>query len=107
MARKCEICGKGPVRGNQITRRGLAKKKGGVGKKITGRNPRDFRPNLQYVRAMVGGKVVRRRVCTGCLKRGLIVKPPQKHKVITPAVTAPPETPQTPTEPQPETPAGE
>ena len=90
MSRKCDLCGKGPVRGFQITRRGLAKKKGGVGKKITGRNKRDFRPNLQYVRAVVAGEIVRMRICTGCLKRGKIVKPAQKNVPIV-AVTAPKE----------------
>ena len=36
MSRICELCGKKPFRGHQITRRGMAKKKGGVGQKITG-----------------------------------------------------------------------
>lgn len=94
MSRKCDLCGKGPVRGYQITRRGLAKRKGGVGKKITGRNKRNFRPNLQYVRAVVAGEIVRMRICTGCLKRGKIVKPAQKNRPLV-AVTAPPEAEQT------------
>lgn len=102
MSRKCDLCGKGPVRGYKITRRGLAKKKGGVGKKITGRTKRDFRPNLQYVRAVVAGEIRRLRVCTGCLKRGRVTKPAQKVRPLV-AVAAPaPETtaeqPQEPTE---------
>ncbi|PIQ88772.1 MAG: 50S ribosomal protein L28, partial [Candidatus Omnitrophica bacterium CG11_big_fil_rev_8_21_14_0_20_42_13] len=36
MSKICYICGKKPVAGRTIERRGLAKKKGGVGKKITG-----------------------------------------------------------------------
>lgn len=73
--RRCAVCGKGPLRGEQITRRGLAKSKGGVGRKITGRSKRSFKPNLQRVRAIVGGKVVRLKVCTACIRSGKIAKP--------------------------------
>jgi large subunit ribosomal protein L28 len=73
--RRCEICGKGPLRGEQITRRGLAKKKGGVGRKITGRSKRTFKPNLQKVRAVVNGKTVRLKVCTVCLRSGKVTRP--------------------------------
>lgn len=75
MAWVCELCGKKSAIGNTIVRRGLAKKKGGVGKKITGINKRVFQPNLQRIRAVVNGKVVRIKVCTGCIKKGLVVKP--------------------------------
>ena len=73
--RRCHICGKGPLRGFQITRRGLAKKKGGVGRKITGRSKRSFKPNLQRVRAVIGGRIVRIKVCTSCLRSGKVAKP--------------------------------
>jgi large subunit ribosomal protein L28 len=73
--RRCAICNKGPLRGEQITRRGLAKSKGGVGRKITGRSKRSFKPNLQKVRAVVGGKTVRLKVCTSCLRLGRVQKP--------------------------------
>ena len=75
--RRCRICGKGPLRGYQITRRGLAKKKGGVGRKITGRTKRSFKPNLQRIRALVDGEVVRIKVCTSCLRAGFVRKPIQ------------------------------
>lgn len=75
MSRVCEICGKGPVMGGHVARRGIAKKKGGIGRKITGRSKRMFKPNLQKVRAVINGKTVRVRVCTACLKSGKIVKP--------------------------------
>ncbi len=74
MSFKCEICGKGIVRGNRIVRRGLQKKKGGVGLHTTGITPRWFKPNLQRVRARIGGGVRTIRVCTGCLKAGKVVK---------------------------------
>ena len=70
----CETCGKRPLNGNKIARRGLAKKKGGVGKKITGITKRRFRPNLQKVRAIVNGGVKRIRVCTSCIQAGKVQK---------------------------------
>lgn len=73
--RRCRICGKGPLRGNSIARRGLAKKKGGVGRKVTGMTKRSFLPNLQRVRAVVEGRTVRIKVCTSCLSRGAVRKP--------------------------------
>ena len=75
MSKFCYICNKGPAAGRTIARRGLAKKKGGVGKKITGITIRRFLPNLQNVRAIVDGRVQRIRVCTKCLKAGKVVKP--------------------------------
>jgi len=75
MGLQCAICGKKGSKGNKITRRGLAKKKGGVGRKITGISKRWFKPNIQRVRAVVNGKVVRIKVCTGCIKAGKITKP--------------------------------
>jgi len=55
-------------------RRGLAKKKGGVGQRITGISPRRFLPNLKMVRALVDGKVKKVKVCTKCLKAGKVKK---------------------------------
>ena len=75
MARVCDICGKKTATGGTIARRGLPKKAGGVGLRITGRTLRRFRPNLQNVRALVDGKVQRMRVCTKCIKSNRIVKP--------------------------------
>ena len=74
MSRVCEICGKGPVAGRSIVRRGLAKKKGGVGLKITGISPRRFLPNLKTVRALINGARKKIRVCVKCLKAGKVTK---------------------------------
>ncbi|MBU1062152.1 MAG: 50S ribosomal protein L28 [Candidatus Omnitrophica bacterium] len=74
MSRICEICGKGPIAGRSISRRGLAKKKGGVGKKITGVTKRRFLPNLQTVRVILKGSHRRIKVCTSCIKAGKIQK---------------------------------
>ena len=74
MSQRCEICGKGPHSGYQFTRRGLAKSKGGVGKKTTGHTKRRFLPNLQVVKSSVGGTVKRVRCCAKCLRSGKVVK---------------------------------
>ena len=74
MSKVCEICGKKPVAGRTIKRRGLAKAKGGVGMKITGVNPRRFLPNLKTVRTILKGVPVKMRVCVKCLKAGKVVK---------------------------------
>ncbi len=75
MARVCELCGKHTRSGGQIARRGLPKKKGGVGLRITGHSLRKFKPNIQRVRAVVKGEVRRVKVCTKCLRGGKVVKP--------------------------------
>ena len=74
MAYTCDICGKGPLFGQSISRRGRAKKQGGVGRKITGVSKRVFRPNLQRVRVLVEGVPRRMRVCTHCIRSGKVAK---------------------------------
>lgn len=74
MARRCEICGKGPSVGNKIERRGLAKSKGGVGRKITGKTKRRFLPNLQSVKVKWNGGTRKMRVCTQCIRSGRVKK---------------------------------
>ena len=74
MSRRCEICGKGPVRGNSILRRGQAKKTGGIGQHVTAVTPRLFKPNLQIVRALVGQTHQKIKACTKCIKSGRVVK---------------------------------
>lgn len=75
MSRKCEICGKTAVTGSSISRRGLAKKKGGVGKKTTGITKRIFFPNLQSKKAVINGKVKKILACTKCIKAGKVTIP--------------------------------
>jgi large subunit ribosomal protein L28 len=81
MPRVCAVCGKKTTFGNAIQRRGLAKAKGGVGKKITSRVPRTFKPNLQSVKAVVDGTVRRIRVCVQCLRSGRVTKHVAKKAV--------------------------
>lgn len=75
MARVCQFCEKRTTSGGSVARRGLPKKKGGVGLRTTGHTLRKFRPNVQRVRALVDGRVQRVTVCTRCLKSGRVVKP--------------------------------
>ncbi len=74
MARVCEICGKGCMAGSSIIRRGMAKKKGGIGLHCTGISKRRFLPNLQKIRTIEAGNTVRRVVCAACIRSGKIVK---------------------------------
>ena len=74
MAKVCEICGKGARTGNSIVRHGLEKRKGGIGLHTTGVTRRRFQPNLQRIRVSENGGVVRKRVCTACIKAGKVTK---------------------------------
>lgn len=74
MAKVCEICGKRPTTGNTITRRGLAKYKGGIGLNTTGVSKRRFLPNVQKVKVRQNGRVSHIRVCTACLRSGKVTK---------------------------------
>ena len=53
MSRECSITGARPSRGHHIHRRGLAKKKGGIGTHVTAMTPREFVPNLKDRRLWV------------------------------------------------------
>ncbi len=79
MPRVCQLSGKKTTSGRTYARRGLAKAKGGIGKKTTGRTLRKFKPNIQRVRAVVDGRVVRIKVAAKFLRRGLVVKPVKRN----------------------------
>ena len=53
MSKVCQITGAKPSRGHTIHRRGLAKKKGGIGQHVTAMTPRVFTPNLKVRRLWV------------------------------------------------------
>ena len=62
MAKRCEICGKGPMFGNRVSHaHNLTKRR--------------FDPNLHSVKAQVGGDVKRIRVCTRCIRSAKVQKP--------------------------------
>ena len=61
MAWKCDICGKGPLVGNNVSH-------------ANNKTKRKTYPNLQKLRAVVGGKPQRIRACTRCIKAGKVSK---------------------------------
>jgi len=61
MSKVCEICGKKPLYGNQISH----------AHKLSGRR---WMPNLQRVKALVNGKQKIINVCTSCIKAGKVQK---------------------------------
>ena len=58
MAQYCEVCGKGVMSGNNVSRHTKAA----------------WKPNVQSVRAVVDGEVKRVNVCTRCLRSGKITR---------------------------------
>ena len=78
MSRECYFTGKKTRAGRSIARRGKAKYLGGVGRKVTGATKRKFKPNIQKVRALVDGKIVRIKVSAKAIRSGLVVKPPKR-----------------------------
>lgn len=79
MPRVCHFTGKKTTFGKRIQTRGKAKYLGGVGTKVTGVSRRKFRPNIQKVRAVVDGQVVRIKVSTKAIRSGLVVKPVRRN----------------------------
>ena len=61
MARVCEICGKGPIAGHNVSH-------------ANNKTPRRWYPNLQRVRVVVNGVVKRIRVCAQCIKSNRVAK---------------------------------
>ncbi len=88
MSRVCPFTGKRTRAGRTYAHRGKAKRLGGVGIKVTGKTKRKFKANIQRVRALVDGKVVRINVSAKAIRNGLIIKPP-KRDYTPPAEDAP------------------
>jgi large subunit ribosomal protein L28 len=63
MSRVCEICGKKPLVGSNISHAHNVTK-------------RRFQPNLQKVRTVSAGRVKKMVVCTNCIKSGYVIKAP-------------------------------
>ena len=89
MARVCQVTGKRTRVGNRVTRRGLAKAKGGVGRRITGKTKRKFKPNLQRIRVLdPEGRILRLKVSTKVIKTGVITLKKGEKTVSFPLVKA-------------------
>jgi large subunit ribosomal protein L28 len=61
MSRVCEICGKGPSYGHNVSH-------------ANNKTRRIWYPNLQRVKVLVNNTVVRKRVCTRCIRSGKVTK---------------------------------
>lgn len=61
MAKRCEVCNKGPQFGNNVSH-------------ANNRTPRRFNPNLQLIRVQLPGGARKMRVCTRCIKGGKVAK---------------------------------
>lgn len=61
MARRCDICGKGPIAGNNISH-------------AHNKTRRVWKPNVVKVRALVGTTKKNIKVCTACLRSGKVIK---------------------------------
>jgi len=61
MAKKCDICGKGPQIGATVSHAHNV-------------NKRRFNPNLQSVNALVNGQKKKIKACTTCIKSGKVTK---------------------------------
>ena len=61
MANQCDVCGKKPMSGNNVSH-------------AHNKTKRVFQPNLQKVRAVKNGSVRSMKVCTRCIRSGAIQK---------------------------------
>ncbi len=61
MSRVCEICGKAPMVGYNVSH-------------AHNKTKRVWYPNLQKIRVVVNGRVRRMRVCTRCIRSGRVTK---------------------------------
>jgi large subunit ribosomal protein L28 len=70
MSKLCRITNAKPTKGSKIHRRGLAKKKGGIGQHVTKSVSRTFEPNLKKKRIWVSElkKFVTVKLTTRALK---------------------------------------
>ncbi len=70
MPRQCQITGRKPSSGRSYTLRGIAKKKKGIGLKITGITNRRFQPNLKKKRMFLPeeNRFVTLRLSTAALR---------------------------------------
>lgn len=61
MSRICDICSKSYDKGNLVPRL--------IGRRVSNRATKIQQPNLQTKRLNLGGKMVKVKICTSCLKR--------------------------------------
>lgn len=62
MSKVCEVCGKRPMVGSNVSHANNKTKK-------------RWYPNLQRVRTLQNGRTRRMNVCTSCIRSGAVIKP--------------------------------
>jgi len=76
LAKRFKLYGENtPASGNSLSQRGKAKYLGGNGRKTTGITRRKFRLNLQKIRVLEDGEVVRRNVPVSLIRSGMVDRP--------------------------------
>lgn len=70
MARVCDICGKGPTFGHNVSH-------------ANNKTNRRWYPNLQPVRVIVNGETKKIRACTQCIKSNRVIKAPRRPASVT------------------------
>lgn len=70
MSKVCQVTGKKPMRGYKYAIRGIAKKKKGIGLKVTGKTKRRFKPNLMKKRLWLSNenRFITMRLSTSALR---------------------------------------
>ncbi|QOR36183.1 50S ribosomal protein L28 [Clostridium sp. 'deep sea'] len=61
MSRRCDICGKGPTTGNNVSHSNRHTR-------------RVWNANIQNIRVVENGSRVRKNVCTKCIKSGKVTR---------------------------------
>ena len=61
MSRRCEICGKGSLSGNKVS-------------KSYNHTRRTWKPNIVEVKTEIGGTTMTIKMCTRCLRSGYVTK---------------------------------
>jgi large subunit ribosomal protein L28 len=62
MAKKCEICAKGPTTGNLVSHSNI-------------KTRTRWLPNVKKMKAVVNGATQTLKVCTRCIRSGKVVRP--------------------------------
>ena len=69
MSRVCELTGKRPTVGNRVSH-------------ANNKTRRTWRPNLQVVRTLSEGKVIKVKACTRCIAAGKITRAPRGQVAV-------------------------
>ncbi len=66
---RCHCCGKGVAFGNNVSH-------------ANNKTRRTWKPNLQVVRTLADGKIIKVKVCTRCLAAGKVQRAPRGQTAV-------------------------